>query len=158
MIKTLDEVSISDRLFQKEGEEVNVAKVYFAFMNQFRFFYQDTMDIIRAFPEIGKQYEQHAKEEINIVKNILYMQVGKGTLKPEPLPGLYHTLADTILQTLHFWFNRKAILGHPEAGLDNVLQVILHLVYPYVTDSKKAEGIFKEIEISDTFEVSDTRY
>jgi len=145
MIKTLNEVSISDRLFQKEGEEANVAKVYFAFMNQFRFFYQDTLDIIRAFPEIGKQHEKHAKEEINIVKNILYMQVGKGVLISEPLPGLYHTLADTILQTLHFWFIRKAILGNPEAGLDNVIEVILQLVYPYVTEQRKAEGVFKSI-------------
>ncbi len=147
MIKTLNEVSISDRLFQKEGEEANVAKVYFEFMNQFRFFYQDTLDIIRAFPEIGKQHEKHAKEEINIVKNILYMQVGKGVLVPEPISGLYHTLAETILQTLHFWFIRQAILGNPDAGLDNVIEVILHLVYPYVTENRKTEGIFKRVGV-----------
>ena len=141
MIKTIDEMSISDRLFQKKGEEVNVARVYFKYMQQFRFFFQDTLDIIRAFPEIGEKHQQQVKEEVNIVINMLYMQVGKGTLKPEPLPGIYTTLAEMIWQTLHFWFVRQAIFGNKQASIDKILEIILHLIYPYLSEQRKSEGL-----------------
>lgn len=140
MIKTLDEMSISDRLFQKKGEEANVAKVYYEYMLKFRFFFQDTLDIIRAFPEIGEKHKAQVKEEINIVKNILYMQVGKGTLIPEPLSGIYQTLAETVWQTLHFWFVRQAILEHKKPELEKILEVITHLIYPYLTEKRKSEN------------------
>ncbi len=151
MIKTIDELSISDRIFQKKGEEANVAKVYFAYMQQFRFFFQDTLDIIRAFPEIGAQHKEQVKEEINIVINILYMQIGKGVLVPEPMPGLYNTLAEMIWQTLHFWFARQAIFGETKPDLDKVLEAISHLVYPYLTDKRNIVNVSivqKEEEIS----------
>lgn len=141
MIKTIDEMSISDRIFQKEGQEMNVARVYFEYMQRFRFFFQDTLDIIRAFPEIGQQYRQQVKQEVNIVKNILYMQVGKGTLTPEPIPGIYNTLAEMIWQTLHFWFLRQAVLDNKELGLEKILELLLHLVYPYLTEKRKAERL-----------------
>lgn len=141
MIKTIDELSISDRIFQKKGEEANVAKVYFAYMQQFRFFFQDTLDIIRAFPEIGEKHQKQVKNEINIVTNILYMQVGKGTLIPEPIAGIYNTLAKTIWQTLHFWFIRQAIFGETKPDLEKVLEAISHLVYPYLTEKRKLENI-----------------
>lgn len=143
MIKTLDEMSISDYLFQQEGEEANVAKIYFAYMQKFRFFFQDTLDIIRAFPEIGKKHQEQVRAEINIVKNILYMQVGKRTLIPEPITGLYDTLAESIWQTLHFWFVRERILGDEDEtlGLNKILEVITHLVYPYLTESRKAKNV-----------------
>lgn len=141
MIKTIDELSISDRIFQKKGEEANVAKVYFAYMQQFRFFFQDTLDIIRAFPAIGEKHQKQVKNEINIVTNILYMQVGKGTLVPEPMSGIYNTLAKTIWQTLHFWFIRQAIFGETKPDLDKILETISHLVYPYLTDKRKLENV-----------------
>ena len=110
-------------------------------MQQFRFFFQDTLDIIRAFPEIGAQHKKQVKNEINIVTNILYMQVGKGTLVPEPMTGIYKTLAEMIWQTLHFWFARQAIFGETKPDLDKILETISHLVYPYLTDKRKLENV-----------------
>ncbi len=141
MIKTLEEIYISDRIFQKKGEEANVAKVYFQYMLQFRFFFQDTLDIIRAYPEIGEKHQKQVKEEINIVINILYMQVGKGVLIPEPTAGIYATLAELIWQTLHFWFVRQAILGDTKPDIEKILQVISHLVYPYLTKAYQTEKL-----------------
>ncbi|MCO6477351.1 MAG: TetR/AcrR family transcriptional regulator [Phaeodactylibacter sp.] len=141
MLKTLEELGISGRLFQKKGEELEVAAVYMGYMQQFRFFFQDTLDIIRTYPEIGKRHRQQVAEEINIIKNLLYMQVGKGTLVPEPVPGLYDTLAEMIWQTLHFWFARQAILGDSQPGWDDAIRAIGHLVYPYLTEERKSEGL-----------------
>ena len=141
MLKTLEGLAISDRLFQKKGEELEVAAVYLEYMQQFRFFFQDTLDIIRAYPEIGRQHRQQVAEEVNIIKNLLYMQVGKGALVPEPALGLYDTLAEVIWQTLHFWFARQAILEDTQAGWEDAVRTIGHLVFPYVTEERKAEGL-----------------
>ncbi|MCO6489590.1 MAG: TetR/AcrR family transcriptional regulator [Phaeodactylibacter sp.] len=141
MLKTLEELDISGRLFRKRGEELEVAAVYMEYMQQFRFFFQDTLDIIRTYPEIGARHRQQVLEEINIIKNLLYMQVGKGALVAEPLPGLYDTLAETIWQALHFWFARQAILGDNQPGWDSAIRAIGHLVYPYITEERKAEGL-----------------
>ena len=141
MLKTLEGLSVSDRLFQKKGEELEVAEVYLEYMQQFRFFFQDTLDIIRTYPEIGNQHRQQVAEEINIIKNLLYMQVGKGVLVAEPLPGVYDTLAEVIWQSLHFWFARQAILGDARPGWDDAVRTIGHLVYPYITEERKAEGL-----------------
>ncbi len=141
MLKSLESLSIPDRLFQKQGEEILVAKVYMDYMQQFRFFFQDTLDIIRTYPEIGKQHRQQVGEEINIIKNILYMQVGKGTLVTEPAPGLYDTLAEMIWQTLHFWFARQAILGDTRPNWQDAVKTISHLVFPYLSEERKAENL-----------------
>ena len=141
MLKTLEGLTISDRLFQKKGEELEVAAVYMGYMQQFRFFFQDTLDIIRTYPKIGERHRQQIEEEVNIIKNLLYMQVGKGTLTPEPAPGVYDTLAEVIWQTLHFWFARKAILGDTQPGWVDAIRTIGHLVYPYLTEERKAEGL-----------------
>lgn len=141
MLKTLEGLSVSDRLFQKKGEELEVAELYLEYMQQFRFFFQDTLDIIRTYPEIGKQHRQQVAEEINIIKNLLYMQVGRGTLVAEPAPGIYDTLAEVIWQSLHFWFARQAILGDARPGWDDAVRTIGHLVYPYITEERKAEGL-----------------
>ncbi|HQU58303.1 MAG: TetR/AcrR family transcriptional regulator [Phaeodactylibacter sp.] len=140
MLKTLEGLDISGRLFQKKGEELEVAQVYMVYMQQFRFFFQDTLDIIRTYPEIGQRHRQQVLEEINIIKNILYMHVGKGTLVSEPAPGIYDSLADMIWQTLHFWFARQTILGDTTPGWDDAVRRIGHLVYPYLTEERKAEN------------------
>lgn len=140
MLKTLEELGISGRLFQKKGEELEAAAVYMGYMQQFRFFFQDTLDIIRTYPEIGRRHRQQVAEEINIIKNLLYMQVGKGALVAEPVPGIYDTLAEMIWQTLHFWFARQAILGDTQPGWDDAVRTVGHLVYPYITEERKAEG------------------
>ena len=140
MLKTLEGLDISGRLFQKKGEELEVAQVYMVYMQQFRFFFQDTLDIIRTYPEIGQRHRQQVLEEINIIKNILYMHVGKGTLVSEPAPGIYDSLADMIWQTLHFWFARQTILGDTTPGWDDAVRRIGHLVHPYLTEERKAEN------------------
>ncbi|MCB0570623.1 MAG: TetR/AcrR family transcriptional regulator [Phaeodactylibacter sp.] len=141
MLKTLEGLDISGRLFQKKGEELEVAQVYLSYMQQFRFFFQDTLDIIRTYPQIGQQHRQQVLEELNIIKNILYMQAGKGTLAAEPAPGIYDTLAEMIWQSLHFWFARQTILGNTEPGWGDALRTIGHLVYPYLSEERKAENL-----------------
>lgn len=141
MLKTLEELDISGRLFQKRGEELEVARVYLDYMQQFRFFFQDTLDIIRTYPEIGRRHRQQVLEEVNIIKNILYLHAGKGTLVQEPLGGVYDSLAEMIWQTLHFWFARQTILGETGPGWGDALRTIGHLVYPYLSEERKAENL-----------------
>ena len=132
-------MSIGDRLFLKRGEELNSAKVYVAYMQKFRFFFQDTLDIIRAYPEIGKMHQKQVEEETNILRNLIYIGVGKGIFVPEPVKGMYNTLADTIWQTMHFWFARRAIKGETEEGMEKAIVAIYNLIYPFFTETGQAD-------------------
>lgn len=136
MIKTLKEMSIGERLFTHEEEEmkVEVAQIYLAYMQKFRFFFQDTFDIIRAYPEIGKMHQRQIAEEINILKNLMYLGVGKGVFIPEPMTGVYESLVEIIWQTMHFWFARRAIKGEEGDGLEKAISAINNLLFPYLTE------------------------
>ena len=136
MVKTLKEMSIGERLFMNKEEEmkVEVAQIYLAYMQKFRFFFQDTFDIIRAYPEIGEMHQRQISEEINILKNLMYVGVGRGVFIPEPVDGIYESLMETIWQTMHFWFARRAIKGEIGDGLEKAISVINNLLYPYLTE------------------------
>ena len=127
-------MSLGDHLFLKRGEELKVARIYAAYMQKFRFFFQDTLDIIRSYPEIGKMHQQQVAEETNIIRNLIYIGAGKGIFVPEPVKGMYSTLASTIWQTMHFWFARQAICGETDEGLEQVILTIYNLLYPFFTE------------------------
>lgn len=144
MLKTLEEMSIGDRLFFKKGEEINVARVYLDYMVKFRFFFQDTLDIIRSYPEIGKMHQEQVAQEINILRNLVYRAVGLGIFIPEPQPGHYNNLVEVMWQTNHFWFARQAVKGEAEFDLEKAVLLINSLFYPYYT--KKGQENYERIE------------
>lgn len=144
MLKTLEEMSIGDRLFFKKGEEIKVAKVYLDYMVKFRFFFQDTLDIIRAYPKIGQMHKEQVVQEINILRNLVYRAVGLGIFIPEPQPGHYNNLVEVMWQTNHFWFARQAVKGESALDLEKAVLMINSLLYPYYT--KKGQENYERIE------------
>jgi len=93
MIKTLEEMSIGNQLMNPTRKALDVVRGYLKYIIKFRFFYQDTLEIIRAYPELAKAHQQQVEQEKNIIKNLIYRAIGKGELKQEAFPGLYDSLA-----------------------------------------------------------------
>lgn len=144
MLKTLDEMSIGDRLFFEKGQEIKVARFYLDYMVNFRFFFQDTLDIIRAYPKIGEMHQYQVVQEINILRNLVYRAVGLGIFVPEPQPGHYNNLVEVIWQTNHFWFARQAVKGETSLDLEKAVLMINSLLYPYYTP--KGQKNYERIE------------
>jgi len=141
MIKTLEAMAIGNQLMNPNKDQLEVARGYLEHIFQFRFFYQDTLEIIRSFPELAVLHEEQVEQEKAIIKNLMFMSVGKGDLIPEPFDGLYNSLAHSIWMTLHFWLTQQIIRGEHKNDLEIGLITVANLLYPYTTD--KGKKIFK---------------
>ena len=144
MIKTLEEMSIGNQLMMPGRGALLVVRGYLDYIVKFRFFYQDTLEIIRAYPELAKSHHQQVEQEKAIIKNLLYRAIGKGEIKAEVFPGLYDSLAHSIWMTLHFWLTQQAIRGEEQDRLEQGLLMIANLVYPYATEEGAA--IFQKMQ------------
>ncbi len=144
MIKTLEEMSVGNQLMMPGRGALQVVRGYLDYIVKFRFFYQDTLEIIRAYPELAKSHHQQVEQEKAIIKNLLYRAIGKGEIKGEAFPGLYDSLAHSIWMTLHFWLTQQAIRGEEQDKLEEGLLMIANLVYPYAT--KEGAAIFQKMQ------------
>ena len=144
MIKTLEEMSIGNQLMMPGRGALAVVRGYLEYVTKFRFFYQDTLEIIRAYPELAKSHHHQVEQEKAIIKNLLYRAIGKGEIKAEAFPGLYDSLAHSIWMTLHFWLTQQAIRGEAQDNLEEGLLTIANLLYPYAT--KEGVAVFLKMQ------------
>lgn len=143
MIKTMEQMAFGNQIFVEGAEGMVVAKNFLEFQVKFRFFYQDTLEIIRAFPEIKVSYQEQVEREINIIKNLLYFAAGKGYLVPEPTDGHYDILAQNAWTLLNFRLTKREIIGKEGFGIEEGLKELTALYYPYFTE--KGAGYFSTI-------------
>lgn len=143
MIKTMEQMALGNQIFVEGAEGMTVAKNFLEFQVQFRFFYLDTLEIIRAFPEIKASYQEQVEREINIIKNLLYFSAGKGYLIPEPHEGHYDTLAQNAWTVLNFRLTKREIIGKEGFGIEEGLKELTALYSPYFTE--KGAAYFKNL-------------
>ena len=144
MIKTLEEMSIGNQLMNPTRKSIDVVRGYLEYIVKFRFFYQDTLEIIRAYPELAKSHQQQVEQEQTIIKNLIYRSVGKGELQQEAFSGLSNSLAHSIWMTLHFWLTQQAIRGEIGNNLEQGLLIIANLLYPYATE--EGQSVFDKMQ------------
>ena len=140
MIKTLEKMAVGNQFMNPQKDHLRVAKGYLEHIVQFRFFYQDTLEIIRSYPELAKLHQEQVAQEKSIIRNLMFMSVGKGDLISEPIEGLYESLAHSIWMTLHFWLTQQIIRGEQNNNLETGLITIANLLYPFAT--KKGQEVF----------------
>jgi AcrR family transcriptional regulator len=154
IIATLDymtEILVRDvygnRKLIMEGEGLTITKCYFEFQEQFCFFFLDTPNILKAYPEINEQIQEQINEAFKIIKGINYLSIGMGFMKPEPkdYPGLYDELSAHIWRNTHFWISYSRIKGMDEDLVLKGMQSHFSLSYPYLTD-KGISGYKKYLE------------
>ena len=135
MKQNLEEEVYGNRLLVQEGQGLEITKSYFEFEEKFRFFYLDTNNIIQSYPELKKDLQRQISESIQMIKNLNYMAIGMGSMKPEPedMPGLYDRLAEQIWSNNHFWFSNMKIRGLKGDFVINGLESSFIILYPYLT-------------------------
>jgi len=139
MKEVLQEKVYGNKLLIQEGKGLTITKAYFEFEEEFRFFYLDTYNILQSYPEIKTDLQQQIKEAIQVTKNLNYLAVGMGYLKPEPeeMPGLYDQLAEQIWINNHFWFTQMHIRGEMNDIVLKGLKACVSISYPYLTEKGK---------------------
>ena len=139
MSQVLEEKVYGNSIFVRQGQGLAMTRSYFEFEKEFRFFYLDTYNIIKNYPELKEGIEKQIKEAIQIIKNLNYMSIGRGFMKPEPpdFPGLYDKLAEQIWINNHFWLSQMNIRGEKEVSVTKGMEMSFTLIYPYLTNKGK---------------------
>ena len=97
MFETLQKNVYGNSILVKEGQGLTITKSYFEFQERFCFFYLDTPNILKMFPELNEKVQKQIEESYQIIKNLNYLAIGMGMMKPEPEdnPGSYDCLLYT---------------------------------------------------------------
>lgn len=136
MTVVLEERIYGNQMLFKKGQGLEITKLYFEFEEEFKFFYLDTYNVLQTYPEVKEEMLQRINEAIQIIKNLNYMSIGMGYLKPEPedIPGLYDHLAHQIWMNNHFWFAQMQIRGEEGDIVKKGLEACMTISYPYLTE------------------------
>lgn len=128
--KRLSEVQMIPSFDNANRQTLAILKISY----KYRFFYLDTLDILRAYPSIAKLHKKQVEESINYVKAILDYSVGSGNMKPEPYPGCYRRLSETVWSIMQFWLMSEAIRGIKKHSANEARITMWSLVEPHLTE------------------------
>lgn len=140
-----NEVTIDTNLKNDEGfERFNIImEEITVFMNKYRFFYTDIIEIFRLCPSVKKDYAAKYPSRKEIYQNILRHFKGKGLLKSStPFDDISHT----IWFTMTFWQSQKKVIptGSPQVQPDFILNQIWLILVPHMTEKGLRE--FKKLK------------
>ena len=136
MKEILEEKVYGNRLLIQEGQGLEITKSFFEFAEEFQFFYLDTNNIIQTYPELKIEFQKQIKDVFQIIKNLNYMSVGMGLMKPEPaeMPGLYNQLAQQLWMNNHFWLAQMKIRNIEGSIMVKGMEANFGILYPYLTE------------------------
>ncbi|NNK10934.1 MAG: TetR/AcrR family transcriptional regulator [Flavobacteriaceae bacterium] len=136
MTEVLVEDVYGNQTFIIEGEGLNITKSFFVFQEQFCFFFLDTPNILKFYPEISKLLEEQITEAFKMIKGVNYLAIGMGYMKPEPedFPGLYDELAAHLWRNTHFWISYSRIKNFKDNIVLKGMEANYSLMYPYLTE------------------------
>ncbi len=106
----------------------------FQLQKEYIFFYQDTLEIVRAYPLVGEPHQQHIRSQVNQLKVILDFNVSRGALVKEPMEGVFDQLALQIWMTMDFWLIQQAVRTHQKLEGQAFRKAVWNLLIPYFTD------------------------
>ncbi len=111
---------------------------YYDFFTGHRFQMIDLFDLEMSYPTIIEQWQVFmSKMMLQIRKRLDYL-VRRKVIMPEPLPGVYDTLANNIWTTTLFWLPQQMLKGMPN-DISTFKQNIWAQVSPYLTEQGKLE-------------------
>lgn len=136
MSETLQKEVYGNRILVQEGQGLSITKSYFEFQERFCFFYLDTPNILKMYPELNEKVQKQIEESYQIIKNLNYLAIGMGMMKPEPAdhPGSYDQLMHHIWIHNHFWFSHSRIIQSHDNLVKKGIESLFSLCYPYLTD------------------------
>lgn len=137
MLSALKEMTIGDAIFLEAIDVLGIARTYLNYQIRFRFFYRDTLEIMRLQPEIKTAYQKQVQQIVNFNQNLIFLLVGKGYLIAEPHAGHYASLAKNAWAIQNSWMSEREILGNAPNDVEKGLHAGLDLFFPYFTEKGK---------------------
>jgi AcrR family transcriptional regulator len=106
----------------------------FQIQQRYSFFYSDTFEIIRAFPQIKRNYREYTRWFITQLENMLLFNMSRGAFADEKVKGLYKNLANQYWMSTELWLYQNRIRGIEDLNVENFKTAIWSLLIPYFTE------------------------
>lgn len=111
----------------------------FQLQQRYIFFYQDTLEIMRAYPTLREAHRQHIQSQIGQLKVLLDFNVARGALQSEPQDGAYENLATQIWMTMDLWLTQHRIRSAEPPSPEQYRKAVWNLFLPLFTEMGKRE-------------------
>ena len=134
MQATFEKIPLLDHFIFEGGKGLELLKEALGYILDYRFFYQDTMEVFRLDPGIIPLHQAELDRMYLLIANTNYIAVGKGVFKPEPWDGYYLYLAKHIWTNMHFWVQNQAMQQKPIDDIGEGLRTVGALIYPNYTE------------------------
>lgn len=105
----------------------------FALQQAYIFFYLDTLEITRAYPEIGATHRERIRSQIAQLYSMLDFNAARGAMVPEPIEGLYQQLAQQLWMTMDQWLYQQSVLERKTDDEKAYRQAVWNLFIPCFT-------------------------
>ncbi|MEM8908433.1 MAG: TetR/AcrR family transcriptional regulator [Bacteroidota bacterium] len=106
----------------------------FQLQQKYVFFYLDTLEITRAYPDIKTMHHQHIDSQIRQLISILHFNVARGAIRTEPRPKHFEWVATQLWMTMDFWLSQQAIRQSQAATEQDYCTAVWTLLIPHFTD------------------------
>ncbi|MEM7658774.1 MAG: TetR/AcrR family transcriptional regulator [Bacteroidota bacterium] len=105
----------------------------------YAFFYQDTLELIRAYPAIQEAHQKQVQWQIKQNRMSLAFNVSRGALEKEAAAGQYESLAVHVWMTSESWLLRQQILGKKPDQYFPFREALWQLIRPFFTEIGRKE-------------------
>ncbi|MEN0004596.1 MAG: TetR/AcrR family transcriptional regulator [Bacteroidota bacterium] len=103
------------------------------------FFYQDTLELLRAFPDVAAAHRRHIAWQEGMIKGMLDFNVARGAFEPEPWPGLYGSVAARFREFSDSYRALQQIRGNEAISDRAFSEALWAFLIPFFTDTGKLE-------------------
>lgn len=117
----------------------NHLKDTFRLHQKYSFFYSDTLEIIRSFPQIKKQYREYTKWYIAQIETLIAFNVSRGVFENSKINDQITTLAELYWMTIELWLYQSRIRGVDMILEKDFMNTVWRVFLPYLSEVGQAE-------------------
>ena len=114
---------------------------------RYRFFHQDILEVMRAYPKIAEMQREHINNQITYIKAIIDYSIGSGNMKQEVVLGQYQQLAESVWMLLTFWLTQREVRNQQGNFYNQARSAMWNLVIPILTEKGLAN--FNKIDFNE---------
>lgn len=81
----------------------------FELQQEYRFFYLDTLELMRAFPDIQQAHNQHIQWQVQQMEAAIAFNQARGAFMPPQWPHQFSELARQFWMTADLWLYRQTV-------------------------------------------------
>jgi len=105
----------------------------FHLQQKYIFFYQDILEVIRAYPLIGTEHQLHVVWQEQQMSNMFIFNIARGAFVKEPYKDFYKILASNWIWMFENWMQRQQILSKDINDYEAFSQSLWNVLMPVFT-------------------------